>query len=159
MVNYGELADRAQAQQQRAEIPSASENLKKSESDAQLFFERVKQHILEEMSKANAELAKRRVEGIERVFSPGFHGKLCLTFGPSLFCSVDLQTQAVGGRITAIILGPPNGYEISRKEFLLSRPPQEKAASSQERMRETAGATPGQIAIEIVSGLIQGRFN
>jgi hypothetical protein len=158
VVNYGELADRAQALQQ-AEIPSAAESLKKSDSDARLFFERVKEHIVEEMSKANAELAKRRVEGIERVFSPGFHGKLCMTFGSSLFCSVDLQTHAEGGRITAVINGPPNGYEISRKEFLFSCPPQEKAAPLQKGARETAGAAPGEIAIEIVSGLIQGRFN
>ncbi len=159
MVNYGELADRAQALQQQAEIPSAAENIKKPESDAQLFFERVKQHIVEEMSKANAELAKRRVEGIERVFSPGFHGKLCLTFGSSLFCSVDLQTLGEGGRITAIINGPPNGYEISRKEFLFRCAPQENSAPFDLSAREAAGATPDGIAIEIVSGLIQGRFN
>lgn len=158
MVNYGDLADRAQAMQQ-AKIPSASESLKKSDSDAQLFFERVKEHIVEEMAKANAELAKRRVKGIERVFVPGFHGKLCMTFGSSLFCSVDLQTQAEGGRITAVINGPPTGYEISRKEFLFIPPPQEKTARLNQGSRETAGATAREIAIEIVSGLIQGRFS
>ena len=159
MVNYGDLADRAQAQQQVGN-PSAAESLKKSESDAQLFFERVKERIAEEMAKANAELAKRRVGGIERVFSPGFEGKLCLTFGASLLCSVDLNARAEGGRITAIINGPPNGYEISRKEFLFSYPPQERTVASQEAARQTAaGAAPGQIAVEIVSGLIQGRFD
>ncbi len=159
MVNYGELADRAQALQQ-ASSPSAAESLKKSESDARLFFERVKESIAEEMSKANAELAKRRVEGIERVFSPGFHGKLCLTCGSSLFCSLDLQTVAEGGRITAIMNGPPNGYEISRKEFLFSCQPQERSAPSEQGAREmAAGYSPGQIAVEIVSGLLQGKFN
>lgn len=154
MVNYGDLADRVQAQQQ-VRNPSAAESLKKSESDAQLFFERVKARIVEEMAKANAELAKRRVGGIERVFSPGFEGKLCLTFGASLLCSVDLNARADGGRITAIINGPPNGYEISRKEFFFSYPPQERTEASQET---AAGASPGQIAVEIVSGLIQGSF-
>jgi hypothetical protein len=157
VVNYGELADRAKALQEPG-VHSASERIKRSESDASLFFEHVKTHIFEEMSKANAELAKRRLGGIERVFSPGFEGKLCLTFGASLLCTVDLNAQANGGRVTAIINGPPNGYEISRKEFLFSIHPAKKAAHPEEGAGQSAAYGPDQIAVEIVSGLLQGSF-
>lgn len=157
MVNYGELADRAKALQGPG-VRSAAESLKRSKSDANIFFERVKANIAEEMSNANAELAKRRVGGIERVFTLGFEGKLGLTFGGSLLCVVSMNAQADSGRITAIINGPPNGDEISRKEFPFSILPTEKAVPSKEGAGQSAGYGPGQIAVEIVSGLLQGSF-
>jgi hypothetical protein len=62
-----------------------------------------------------------------------------LSFGP-LLCTADLQEAK--GQITAVITGPPNAQEISRKEFRLG-----------------GDCIPEQIAVEIISGLLGGEFS
>jgi hypothetical protein len=103
-------------------------------------YEHVKLHVMSEIEKANVEMRKRKLNTIERVFLPSFHGKLCLTVGSVLLCTVELQETK--GQIAAVLSGPPNAQEISRKEFLL-----------------TEGCDPEQIAVEIVSGLLMGEFS
>jgi hypothetical protein len=103
-------------------------------------YERVKLHVNTEIEKANVEMRKRKLNTIERVFLPSYHGKLCLTVGSVLLCTVELQEAK--GQIAAVISGPPNALEISRKEFPLIE-----------------GCDPERIAVEIVSGLIMGAFS
>jgi hypothetical protein len=62
-------------------------------------------------------------------------------------------------RITAIISGPPNGFEISRREYLCKQeetchevitidPVQEKKITF----------TPEDVAVDIISGVLIGKF-
>ena len=82
------------------------------------FYKYVKQQIEEEVDKANEELRKRNLPAIERVFIPGFEGKLSLTFGTGFLCTVELQEAK--GRIRALIFGPPSRDEIARKDYFLN---------------------------------------
>jgi hypothetical protein len=100
----------------------------------------VKLHVNTEIEKANVEMRKRKLDTIERIYMPSHRGKLCLTFGSGLLCTVDLQEGK--RQIAAVISGPPNAMEISRKEFPLIE-----------------GCNPERIAVEIVSGLIMGEFS
>ena len=56
-----------------------------------------------------------------------------------LFCTVYLEEAK--GQIRAVIVGPPNSAEISRKEFMID-----------------GDMSPEQITAEIVSGLLMGEF-
>ena len=103
-------------------------------------YEHVKLHVMNEIEKANVEMRKQKLNTIERVFLPSYHGKLCLTVGSVLLCTVELQESKE--LIAAVISGPPNAQEISRKEFLLFE-----------------GCDPEKIAVEIVSGLLIGEFS
>jgi hypothetical protein len=107
--------------------------------DATQIYDRVKVLVSYEIEKANAELHKRRLATVERLFLPSYQGRLCLSFG-SLLCTADLQEAK--GQITAVITGPPNAQELSRKEFRLG-----------------GDCVPEQIAVEIVSGLLAGEFS
>ena len=138
MTDYGELAQKLSNQRSRAQWDR--EAGVERESDATQIFERVKIHAGNEIEKANAELRKRKLATLERVFLPSYQGKVCLTFGSQLLCAVELQQAR--GQITAVISGPPNAAEISRKVFLLSE-----------------GYSPDAIAAEIVSGLLMGKFS
>jgi hypothetical protein len=113
--------------------------------------------VEEEVGKANVELRKRGLTTIERVFIPGYLGRLCLTFGTALLLSVELQ--AAKGRIKAVIFGPPNRSEISRKEYLMGR---QSLRSQDDRSNEqgkiAVAYDPDRIASEIVSGLLMGEF-
>jgi hypothetical protein len=103
-------------------------------------YERVKLQILSEVEKANMEMRKRKLDTIERIFAPCHRGKLCLTLGSRLLCTVGLQEDK--GRVAAVISGPPNALEISRKEFPI-----------------IAGCDTKWIAVGIVSGLFRGEFS
>ena len=147
MTDYGKLAERLKG------MGSPNAHAKESSTDQRIglaaIYESVKLHVHSEIDKANEELIKRGLPMIERVFLPSYQGRLCLTVGSELLCKVDLHEGK--GQITAIITGPPNGYEISRKEFPLTQTP--SAAKS------AAGYGPRQIAVEIVSGLMMGSFS
>jgi hypothetical protein len=137
-MDYGKLAQKLSNQRSRAQ--SAQEAGAERETGHAEVYERVKLHIMGEIEKANVEMRKRKLNTIERVFLPSFHGKLCLTVGSVLLCTVELQEGK--GIIAAVISGPPNALEISRKEFLLFE-----------------GRDPEEIAVEIVSGLLMGEFS
>ncbi len=138
MTNYGELADKLSSQRSHAR-PAQEPPVGRGVTAAQVY-ENVKLHVSNEIEKANVELRKRRLATIERVFLPSYEGRLCLTFGSDLLCTVDLQETR--GQITAVISGPPNAIEISRKEFLLG-----------------GDCIPERIAVDIVSGLLGGEFS
>jgi len=124
--------------------------------DPTTFYQCVKQQVEEEVDKANLELRKRGLPVIERVFMPSSQGKLSLTFGIGFLCNVELNHAR--GRITAMIIGPPNRAEIARKDFRLN-----PEAGPQQSAIEDAGEapvvySPRRIAAEIVSGLLAGEF-
>jgi hypothetical protein len=134
---YSDLADtlshrRTHARHDRAQAAVRGIN-------AAQVYEHVKLLVGDEIDKANAELRKRRLATIERVFLPSFQGKLCLTYGSDLLCTVELQKDK--GQIAAVISGPPNATEISRKEFVID-----------------GAMSPEQITVAIVSGLLMGEF-
>lgn len=136
MANYGELADKLNSRRSYARL--TQQPLAERGVGAAQIYERVKVLVCHEIEMANVELHKRRLALIERLFLPSFQGRLCLTFGSGLLCTADLQEAK--GQITALITGPPNAQEISRKEFKLGQ------------------YHPEQIAVEIVSGLMRGEF-
>jgi hypothetical protein len=120
------------------------------------FYQSVKQQVEEEIDKANLELRKRDLPVIERVFMPSSLGKLSLTFGTGFLCNVELNPAR--GRITAMIIGPPNSAEIARKDFRMNPEagPQESAIDEPEEALVVY--SPHRIATEIVSGLLAGEF-
>jgi hypothetical protein len=156
VVDYGRLADRAKALQKTGgssgDIP---------QTDPRELYGKVKTCVLEEVDKANAELGKRKMALIERVLSPSYVGRLCLSFGTTLICNVDYTTSPEGAcRITAIICGPPNGAEISRRQFLaVNESPQRERLEKLGAVPWEKGSTPQRIAVEIVSGLLAGEFD
>lgn len=133
----------------------ARKRLARYGTDPSEFYESVKAHMEEEIDKANVELRKRGLSPIERVFIPGFLGRLCLTFGTALLLSVELEYTK--GRIRAVLFGPPNRSEISRKEYSVNAPaPRSQAQSSNEF--ENVAYGPDKIAADIVAGLLMGKL-
>jgi hypothetical protein len=159
VVDYGKLAEKAKALQ-RAQKPDSSLPQAPPGDPAELY-ERVKALVLEELTKANVELGKRRMPLIERVLSPSYVGRLCLSFGVSLLLNVDYTPHPEGGcRIIAIISGPPNGAVISRKEFIaLNESPELERLEKLGTIPWSMGSSPQRIAVEIVSGLLGGEFD
>jgi hypothetical protein len=153
VVDYGRLADKARA------LQKGGDNLRSPQADPRELYEKVKTLVLEEVQKANAELGKRKMALIDRVLSPSYKGRLCLSIGTTLLCNVDYTAAAEGCRITASICGPPNGAEISRKQFLAVN--ESPKLQSHERLGTIPwemGSTPQRIAVDIVSGLLAGEF-
>ncbi len=136
MANYAELADQLIAKKKPAGAAHSSSRV--PGINAPQIYENVKIQVRHESEKANTELQKRGLGKIERIFLPSYQGKLCLTFGSQLLCTVDLQESK--GQIAVIISGPPNAQEIARKEFALAQ------------------YRPEQIAVEIITGLFKGEF-
>lgn len=155
MTNYGVLADRLSDLVQ-AGIP-ARQRLARNGIDPAAFYESVKAHVEQEAAKANEELRKRGLSTIERIFIPGYLGRLSLTFGTALLCSVELNESK--GRVRAVIFGPPNRDEISKKDFFLIPEAADLRGSLFEEAEKVAvGYSPQRIAAEIVSGLLTGDF-
>jgi hypothetical protein len=155
VADYGVLADRLSDLVQAGNPPCKS--LARNGFDPAEFYESVKIHVEDEVEKANVELRKRGLTTIERVFIPGFLGKLCLTFGTALLLSVELQETK--GRIKAVIFGPPNRSEISKKEYFLGpHALQSRVVSIEEYGNIAVDCGPDEIAAEIVSGLLMGEF-
>jgi hypothetical protein len=160
MVNYEKLAEKAKMMQIADKLEA--EKHKELRADPCNFFEKVKAHILEEMNKANVELRKWGAATLDRNFLPAFSEEILLTYGTDSLCRVGLGIIGVGGgcRVTAIISGPPNGYEISRREYLCVQ-----EASCSEVLHlvgaelTTVVACPDEIAVDIISGILVGKFN
>ncbi len=155
MTDYGALADKLKGSGEA--VKSAHKRRVKHEVDPVAFYESVKAQIEKEVGKANVELRKRDLPVIERIFMPGFLGKLSLTFDTALLCNVELQEAK--GRITAVILGPPNRSEISRKEYLINPAVDQQASAIDEAEKVAVGYSPDRIAAEVVSGLLMGNFD
>ena len=124
--------------------------------DPATFYQYVKQQVEEEVDKANLELRKRDLPVIERVFMPSSLGKLSLTFGTGFLCNVELNPAR--GRITAMIIGPPNHAEVARKDFLLNPEPGPQESAIDDAEESLVVYSPHRIAAEIVSGLLAGEF-
>ncbi len=158
MVDYSKLADHAKGKQEadRLEI----ERHKKLRSDPCGFFERLKTHLYAEMDKANVELNKRRAATFDKYVLPGFSEEVFLTYGTDSLCRVGLGVIRGSCRVTAVISGPPNGYEISRKEYLC-----EKDEGCSEILavigdgKPAEGTPPEVIATDIIAGVLIGHFD
>jgi hypothetical protein len=158
VVDYGKLADKAKLRQDAEKMPTDRD--RKSKVAAKTFFEKVKTHLFEEMNKANVELSKRGADRIGQNHLAGFDNEMFLTFGTDLLCRVTLNTMAGGCRITAVLSGPPNGYELSRKEY----PFDCNGISAEMLPGKTAGFSVAntlsmKIAVDIISSILSGKFN
>jgi hypothetical protein len=155
VADYGVLAERLSDLAQAGS--PARKRLARNGIEPAAFYESVKAQVEEEVEKANAELRKRGLTTIERIYIPGFLGRLCLTFGTALLLSLELQETK--GRIKVVIFGPPNRSEISKKEYFLGpQAPQSYTVPLEEYENIAVDCGPGKIAAEIVSGLLMGEF-
>jgi hypothetical protein len=155
VVNYAKLAEKAKMIQIADKLEA--ERHKKLRTDPCAFFEKVKAHIVEEMNKANVELRKRGAATFDRNYLPGFSDELFLTYGTDSLCRVGLGIIGGGCRVTAVISGPPNGYILSRKEYLCNEDKvcQEVLPPIEEGM-PPEGLCPEEIAVDIISGILRG---
>ena len=158
MVDYEKLAIQAKAAQDAANF--ASRKAKESAVDPKVFFQQVTTHLNEEMNKANVELLKRGIVPISRNHLPNFDGIIFLVFGIGFMCRVELEAQPRVSRIKAIICGPPNGQELSRREFLFGQEtPPSSSPIAETRASRIVGPTPQEIAQEIIAGIVIGTFD
>lgn len=158
MVNYGDLAIKAKAKQEAAKL--ADERQTEPRRNPTAFFEEVEARIDEEMSVANVELHRRGMGTVGRNRLPSFGDKICLTYGLSNLCSVELDLKGGKCRIKAIISGPPNGYEISRKEYLFDHEAKHlNTLQAEEPGLLVAGYSAHEIAVDVLSCLIMGQFD
>jgi hypothetical protein len=150
--DYGTLAEKLRTSGE--EQNKLNRDLANHEFDSGAFFESVKAHITEEIERANIELHKRGLTGIQRVLVPCYLGRLCLTFGTILLCCVEFDSSKE--RMAAVILGPPNRNQISRKEYSLSRgfAMQETSLGQGSRL-DAAKIGPAAVAEEIVSEILE----
>ncbi len=158
MVNYAKLAETAKKMQDADK--SASITLKELRVDPRAFFDGVKAHLVAEMKKANAELHKSGAPVIDQNHLPGFDAEIFLAFGTDSLCRVGLRIKAGECLVTAVISGPPNGYEISRKEYLCR---QDAACEELVDVRRAGlpatASSPREIAVDIVSSFLVGKFD
>ena len=155
MTDYDSLARKLKGMKKSGE--SAGKMLANYGFEPVSFYQYVKAQVEEEVDQANVELRKRNLPLIERVFIPGFQGKLSLTFGMGFLCIVELQEAK--GRIRAVIFGPPNRDEVSRKDYLLNLVAVDLQGSPIDEANKMAvGYSPHRIATEIVSGLLMAEF-
>jgi hypothetical protein len=154
MVNYAQLADTAKVKQEADRL--ATERHRLLRTDPCVFFARVRAHLQEEMTKVNVELRKRRAALFDQNHLPGFPNEMFITYGTDSLCRVGLGIMEGGCRVTAIISGPPNGYEISRKAYLCDKP-----VCQEERPEggRTVPCRPEEVAVDIISGILRGRFD
>lgn len=158
MSNYAQLADRAKVKQV-ADL-AAVERHKELSAPACVFFAGVRNHLIEEMSKANVELSKRKAPLLDRNFMPGFSDELFLTYGTDSLCRIGIGIMSRGCRITAVLSGPPNGYEISRKEYLCAQDPNCREVFLPDgEGTDLIPQLPQRIAADIISGILIGRFD
>jgi hypothetical protein len=157
MTDYAKLADIAKLKE--IVDHSAVEKHKELRADPCTFLERVKKHLMEEMNKANVELRKKRAPTFDRIHLPSLDEEVLLTYGTSSLCRVGLGIMSGGCRITAVISGPPNGYEISRREY---RCKQEggcrEVLAVDELQSRTMAFSPDEVAADIISGVLVGKF-
>jgi hypothetical protein len=157
MFNYAKLALLAKGKQ--AADRRAVESQKDRKADPGAFFEKVKAEVAREMTKANVELRKSRAATLERHFLPAFSEQIFLTFGMDSHCRVELVITGEGCRVMATLSGPPNGYVLSRKEYLCNQDAstKEPLPVDAEGLRQE-GLRPSEIAVAIISGILRGRF-
>ena len=153
MTDYSKLADIAKLK----EIADTStiEEHKKLRANHCSFFESVILHLKEEMKKVNVELHKRKAPIFEQIHLPSFDEEFILTYGTNALCRVGRGIMKGECRITAIISGPPNGYEISRRVFLCK---QEETCHEVITIDASKSFAPQEVAVDIISGVLFGKF-
>lgn len=158
MVNYAKLADSARKMHDAGK--SAAIMHKELRVDPRAFFDGVKAHLAAEMRKANVELRKSGAPVIDQNHLPGFDSEIFLTFGTDSLCRIGVGIRAEECRITAVISGPPNGYEISRKEYLGSQDAAcKELVDARKAGLPAAAASPREIAVDIISSFLIGKFD
>jgi hypothetical protein len=158
MVDYVKLAEHAKAKQEADNL--ATQRHKELRANPCSYFELVKVHLIEEMNKANVELHKRKAAIFDQYQLPGFPDEVFITYGTDSLCRVGLGILGGGCRITAIISGPPNGYEVCRREYVCSEQPEdckEEQPASEDRS-PTIPSSPDAIAADVIKGILIGRF-
>ncbi len=157
MIDYARLADIAKLKD--VVDKSVVEEHKKLRADPCTFFQRVMTQVVQEMNKANSELRKRKAPTFDRVHLPDFDEEILLTYGTDSLCRVGRGIMGGGCRITAVISGPPNGYEISRREYLCK---QEAACKEvlaiDETQSKTISLSPEEVAADIIASVLVGKF-
>ncbi|MGD0802115.1 MAG: hypothetical protein ABR906_12430 [Terracidiphilus sp.] len=157
MVDYAKLALDAKLSQEADRL--AVERHRSLNSDPCSFFENVRNHLLAEMNKANVELRKRGADIFDRNHLPGFSHEVFLTFGTTTLCRVGLNVHGGGCRLTAVLSGPPNGYELSRKEYVCNQDESCKVVlPARKDGRPSKPSRPEEIAVDIISGILRGSF-
>ncbi len=158
MADYTKLADGAKRMQDADK--SAVEMHRGLRSAPCSYFDAVKASLVEEMKKANVELRKRETATIDRNHLPGFSDQVFLTFGTDSLCRVGLGISGGQCRITAVICGPPNGHELSRKEYACCQDAScKEELHAAEAELPVEAASPGEIAVDIVSSILAGKFD
>jgi hypothetical protein len=157
VFDYAILADTAKLTHDSNRLAAVGHgNLK---ACAYAFFDQVKNNVFKEMETANVELRKRKASLIERNHLPAFDGEIFLTYATHLLCRVRLELRGGRYRIAAVISGPPNGMDLSRKEYPCNIDGHTEHADREEtRYHPAIGNTPEQIAVEIVCGILRGEF-
>jgi hypothetical protein len=157
MSDYARLADAAKLK--GIVDKSVVEKHKELRANPCIFYQRVKANLFEEMKKANMELRKRNASIFEQIHLPNFDEELLFTYGTDSLCRVGRGIMRGGCRITAIISGPPNGYEISRREYLCK---QEAACREvitiEESQSKPTSFRPEEVAADIIAGVLVGSF-
>jgi hypothetical protein len=157
MADYAKLAGMARARHEAEQRLAVTPLVLKA--DPKAYFDKVKTLIFAEMNKANVELLRSGAPLFGRNHLPTFDREIFVTFGTDLLCRVSLEVRAGRDFILAVISGPPNGLELSRKEY----PCNYDASSLEMHPAGEAGAPfngirPEQIAVDIVSSILRGEF-
>ena len=157
MTDYSKLADLAK--QKDIVDRKTIEEHKKLRSDHCSFFTGVTNHLAEEMKKANVELRKRRAPILEQISVPSFGDEILLTYGTDSLCRVGRGIIKGECRITAVISGPPNGFEISRRVYHCKQEETCREVITIEAAEaKTATFVPAEVAADIIYGVLLGKF-
>ncbi len=157
MIDYAKLADLAKLKEMADE--STVEKHKQLRASPCTFFETVEAHLVEEMKKANVELSKRSASTFDRISLPSFDEEFILTYGTNALCRVGRGIMRGGCRITAVISGPPNGYEISRREYLCKKEEACKEVITIDQAQSPPlSFGPQEVAADIIAGVLVGKF-
>ncbi len=158
MVNYEKLAMKAKLAQDAERL--SAERDKEAKASSSAFFAKVKVHIAEEIKKANVELRKKKAGIFEWIHLPTFEEDVFLTYGTDSLCRVGLGVMRNEFKVTAVISGPPNGYEISRKEYFCNDgAPVQNVLFPGVVAFPSYVSYPEEIAIDIISGILRGGFD
>jgi len=157
LTDYSKLADIAKLKE-IADSSAIAEH-KKLRAEHCSFFESVILNLKEEMKKANVELHKRGAPIFEQIHLPSFDEEFILTYGTNALCRVGRGIIKGECRITATISGPPNGYEISRREYLCKQEETcQEVITVDASQSKTISFVPQEVAVNIISGILLGRF-
>ncbi|MGD0096602.1 MAG: hypothetical protein ABSB60_08905 [Terracidiphilus sp.] len=157
MINYAKLADIAKSKD--VVDTTTLEAHKKLRPGSCGFYENVLTHLVVEMKKANVELKKRNAPLFDQIKVPSFDDEFLLTYGINSMCRVGRGIMSGGCRITAVISGPPNGYEISRREYLCKKEETCREVISIDELHEKAiSFAAEEVAEDIISGVLIGKF-